>query len=81
MKRAVLAVVALLIKGSAPPSPFLFRYRAIGKNGASFIAYKFRTMIPGAERLKDQLLGQNEMEGPVFKMRNDPRITPIGRIL
>jgi exopolysaccharide biosynthesis polyprenyl glycosylphosphotransferase len=77
----LLAVVALLIKRNEPRSPLLFRYRAIGKNGLSFTAYKFRTMIPGAEKLKDQLLDQNEMEGPVFKMKNDPRITPIGRFL
>jgi lipopolysaccharide/colanic/teichoic acid biosynthesis glycosyltransferase len=77
----LLAVVALLIKGSAPRSPLLFRYRVVGKNGFSFIAYKFRTMVPGAEKLKDQLLDQNEMEGPVFKMKNDPRISPIGRFL
>jgi lipopolysaccharide/colanic/teichoic acid biosynthesis glycosyltransferase len=77
----LLALVALLIKGSAPRSPVLFKFRAIGKNGASFFAYKFRTMIPGAEKLKDQLLGRNEMNGPVFKMKNDPRITPLGRFL
>ena len=77
----LLAVVALLIKRSAPRSPFLFRYRAVGKNGLPFIAYKFRTMVPGAQKLKGQLLGQNEMEGPVFKMKNDPRITPLGRFL
>jgi lipopolysaccharide/colanic/teichoic acid biosynthesis glycosyltransferase len=43
--------------------------------------YKFRTMIPGAESLQETLLGQNEMSGPVFKIKKDPRVTPIGRIL
>jgi exopolysaccharide biosynthesis polyprenyl glycosylphosphotransferase len=77
----LLALVALLLKASAPRCPVLFRFRATGQNGAQFFAYKFRTMIPGAENLKNQLLDQNEMNGPVFKMKNDPRITPLGRFL
>ena len=43
--------------------------------------YKFRTMVPNAERMQEELLHLNEMSGPVFKIRNDPRMTPLGRIL
>jgi lipopolysaccharide/colanic/teichoic acid biosynthesis glycosyltransferase len=46
-----------------------------------FSIYKFRTMIADAEKVQDQLLAQNEMSGPVFKMKEDPRTTPLGRIL
>ena len=50
-------------------------------NGAPFTGYKFRTMIADAEKLKDALMHLNEMQGPVFKIANDPRITPVGRFL
>ena len=43
--------------------------------------YKFRTMVPDAERIQEELLHLNEMAGPVFKIKNDPRVTPIGKIL
>jgi lipopolysaccharide/colanic/teichoic acid biosynthesis glycosyltransferase len=53
----------------------------VGKNGKPFAGYKFRTMVPNADKLKDQLRQFNEMQGPVFKMRNDPRVTRLGRFL
>jgi lipopolysaccharide/colanic/teichoic acid biosynthesis glycosyltransferase len=52
-----------------------------GKNGRVLRGYKFRSMIDGADKLKQDLLPYNEMSGPVFKMRNDPRATSVGRIL
>src|SRR5437773_7852858 len=55
--------------------------RVVGKNGVEFPIYKFRTMIDRAEDMKAQLLEHNEMNGPVFKIRNDPRLTPLGRFL
>jgi len=61
--------------------PVLYRWPVVGKGGRRLKAYKFRTMVVGADELKNNLLDHNEATGPVFKMRNDPRVTPIGRIL
>ncbi len=62
-------------------SPVFYRWPVVGQNGLPLRAYKFRTMVPGAENLKHQLEARNESTGPVFKLRNDPRITPLGRYL
>jgi exopolysaccharide biosynthesis polyprenyl glycosylphosphotransferase len=61
--------------------PILFRQTRSGLNGRKFTLYKFRTMIVGAEFKKRELEKMNEMDGPVFKMKKDPRITRIGRFL
>ncbi len=61
--------------------PILYRWMVVGLNGRPILSWKFRTMIPDADRHKSALLRFNEMQGPVFKMRNDPRITRIGRFL
>ena len=53
----------------------------VGQNGKHFTGYKFRTMVPNADALKAELMERNEMNGPVFKMEADPRITPAGRFL
>jgi lipopolysaccharide/colanic/teichoic acid biosynthesis glycosyltransferase len=63
------------------PGPVFYRWPVVGKGGSPFTSYKFRTMVTDADRLKSSLLEQNEMEGPVFKMKNDPRITPVGKLL
>lgn len=76
----VMLIVALLIKVGSK-GPILFRQHRAGINGRKFVCYKFRTMVNNAEQLKEELLKSNEMKGPAFKMKNDPRITPIGRIL
>lgn len=76
----LLAVVALLIKTTSR-GPVLFSQKRVGLNKRQFTMYKFRTMVPGAENLQHKLLHLNEMSGPVFKMKNDPRITRIGRLL
>jgi lipopolysaccharide/colanic/teichoic acid biosynthesis glycosyltransferase len=62
-------------------SPILYRWRVVGKGGVPFTSWKFRTMVADADRQKEILQKFNEMQGPVFKMRNDPRITPLGRLL
>jgi lipopolysaccharide/colanic/teichoic acid biosynthesis glycosyltransferase len=72
--------VALLIKLTSP-GPVLFRQTRIGLNKRQFQIYKFRTMIADAEKVQDQLLSRNEMNGPAFKIGKDPRITPLGRVL
>lgn len=72
--------VSLAIKVTSP-GPILFRQRRAGLNGRPFTMLKFRTMVTNAEQLKQELEALNEMSGPVFKVSNDPRITPIGRLL
>jgi exopolysaccharide biosynthesis polyprenyl glycosylphosphotransferase len=74
------AIVAILIKFTSP-GPVLFRQQRSGLNGSPFTLYKFRTMVTNAEQLKHELEAMNEMSGPVFKVTNDPRVTPIGRFL
>jgi exopolysaccharide biosynthesis polyprenyl glycosylphosphotransferase len=75
-----LALVAVLIKITSP-GPIFFRQQRSGLNGRPFTLYKFRTMVTNAEQLKHELAAMNEMSGPVFKLVNDPRITPFGRVL
>ncbi len=59
--------------------PVFYPWRVVGKNGKPFIGYKFRSMYVDADARKQELLRFNEMKGPVFKLSNDPRITPLGR--
>lgn len=73
-------IVAILIKLSSPGTVF-FAQKRVGLNKRPFTMYKFRTMVPAAESIQETLAHLNEMTGPVFKIRNDPRITPLGRIL
>ncbi len=75
------AVLALLIKLTSPAGPIFYRWKVLGVNKKPFVSYKFRTMVPNAEQLRPNFLAQNEMSGPVFKIRNDPRVTPLGRFL
>ncbi len=77
----VFALIALAIKLEAPRDPVLFPWRVLGRNNKPFVGYKFRTMVPDAERLKAELLRFNEVKGAAFKMRNDPRVTRVGRVL
>jgi exopolysaccharide biosynthesis polyprenyl glycosylphosphotransferase len=74
------AVVALLIKLSSR-GPILFKQERVGQHGRPFHMLKFRSMVVNAEELKAKLAAQNEMSGPVFKMKNDPRVTWIGRFI
>jgi exopolysaccharide biosynthesis polyprenyl glycosylphosphotransferase len=73
-------VVALFIKLTSP-GPAFFVQERIGLNKRRFRLYKFRTMVPGAEKKLAELEHINEVSGPVFKIKNDPRITQIGRLL
>lgn len=76
----VLLICALAIK-STSQGPILFRQKRSGINGRPFTMYKFRSMNTNAEQRKHELEAMNEMTGPVFKVSNDPRITPIGKFL
>jgi exopolysaccharide biosynthesis polyprenyl glycosylphosphotransferase len=64
------------------PGPVTFKQARVGKNGRHFVFYKFRSMVLNAERLKDQLISDNESDdGVIFKMKKDPRITTTGRFI
>jgi exopolysaccharide biosynthesis polyprenyl glycosylphosphotransferase len=63
------------------PGPVFFRQKRLGRNKRRFNLYKFRTMVPDAEAKMAELVHLNEMNGPTFKIRNDPRVTPLGRFL
>lgn len=76
----IVLLVAIAIKLTSPGSVFFLQER-MGLNKRRFKIFKFRTMVPDAEKLMQGLEKQNEMSGPVFKIRNDPRITPIGKLL
>ena len=73
-------VIPILIKRESPGPVFYIQER-VGKNGRLFPMYKFRSMIDGADRMQEQVMYLNEMDGPVFKIRNDPRLTRTGRFL
>ena len=77
----LIGVIALIVKASAPRAPVFYPWHVVGQKGVQFTGYKFRTMVPNADSMKADLLKYNEMSGPVFKMRNDPRVTSVGRIL
>jgi exopolysaccharide biosynthesis polyprenyl glycosylphosphotransferase len=73
-------IIPVLIKRDSQ-GPALFRQERIGKNGRRFVMYKFRSMVHDAEDKLESLASLNEVDGPAFKMKDDPRITRIGKIL
>ncbi len=73
-----MALIALAIRLDSP-GPIIFSQRRMGLNGRIFNMHKFRSMVQGAEHEQEKLRSQNEMQGPVFKIKNDPRITSVGR--
>lgn len=76
----LLAITAVMIKIDSR-GPIIFKQERIGKNGVPFSIYKFRSMVANAEQLKEKLKDHNEADGPVFKIKKDPRITRLGHIL
>ncbi len=74
------ALVALGVRLTSP-GPIIFRQKRAGRGGRPFLIYKFRSMYVDAEERRAALQSQNELSGPVFKIRKDPRITPIGSFL
>ena len=77
----VFLIVALAIKIEDSKGSVLFSQKRVGQHGKEFNMYKFRSMVSNAEELKEKLLKQNEMSGPMFKMKNDPRITKVGKFI
>lgn len=76
----ILLVVAILIKLESK-GPAIFSQKRIGLNKKEFKMYKFRSMVQNAEELKEKLAKENEMSGPMFKMKNDPRVTKVGKFI
>lgn len=76
----ILIVVAILIKIESK-GPVIFSQERVGINNKKFKMYKFRSMVVNAEDMKEKLEKQNERKGPMFKIKNDPRITTIGRFI
>ncbi|MCM3409923.1 sugar transferase [Metabacillus litoralis] len=77
----LLAIIALLIKVEDPKGPVFFTQKRVGKEGKHFNMYKFRSMVTDAEAKLEELLKYNEVEGAMFKMKEDPRITKVGRFI
>jgi len=76
-----MVLIALVILIESPGESPIFVQTRVGMNGRKFKFFKFRTMHPNAEKHLQELLDKNEMNGPVFKIKDDPRITRVGRIL
>ena len=76
----LILAVALAIRLDSP-GPILFRQKRVGADGKVFLCYMFRSMYEGAERRQEEFETLNEAEGPVFKIKDDPRVTPVGRFL
>ncbi|CDM69232.1 putative Glycosyltransferase [Clostridium bornimense] len=76
----ILLIVAIAIKIESK-GPVIFSQKRIGLKGREFKMYKFRSMVEDAEELKKDLMKKNEMSGPMFKMKDDPRVTRVGRFI
>jgi exopolysaccharide biosynthesis polyprenyl glycosylphosphotransferase len=76
----LMLLIAFIIKVTSR-GPVVFKQKRVGLHGREFYIYKFRTMLKDAEKLQMTIMDQNEMSGPVFKIKNDPRITKFGKFL
>lgn len=74
-------IVAVLIKLEDPKGPVFFKQIRVGKDGKQFYMYKFRSMVIDAEKRLKELLNYNEVSGAMFKMKNDPRVTKVGKFI
>ena len=74
-------ILSLIIIIDSPGASPIYRQKRIGMNGKVFWFYKFRTMVANADDMLDSLLDKNEMEGPAFKIKDDPRITRVGKFI
>lgn len=77
----LIGMVALLIRITSPGAPVIFSQARTGKGGRRFQMFKFRTMVPNADALKEKYAHLNELQPPDFKITNDPRVTKVGRYL
>ena len=76
-----LVIIAMVIILDSPGASPIYTQTRVGKNGREFKFYKFRSMVPNAEAMLEELLPDNEMEGPAFKIKEDPRITKFGKLI
>ena len=76
----LLIIIAIIIKIDSK-GPIFFAQERVGYKGNHFKMYKFRSMVLNAEELKEKLQEKNEMSGPMFKMKDDPRVTKIGKFI
>ena len=76
----ILVIIAIIIKLDSS-GPIIFKQERVGYKGRRFFMYKFRSMVVNAEELKEKLHEKNEMSGPMFKMKEDPRITKVGKFI
>lgn len=74
-------VIAIFIKFEDPAGSVFFKQTRVGKNGKQFKMYKFRSMVTNAEQLLDSLMHRNETTGAMFKIKDDPRVTKVGRFI
>ena len=77
----VLLILFIVIKFSDWKAPVIYKQVRVGKNETTFVMYKFRTMVPDADQLLGRYLDKNEIEGAMFKLKKDPRVTRVGRFL
>jgi lipopolysaccharide/colanic/teichoic acid biosynthesis glycosyltransferase len=77
----LLLLICIGIKFSNWQAPIIFKQVRVGKNEATFVMYKFRTMVPDSDQLLGRYLDKNEIEGAMFKLKKDPRVTRLGRFL
>lgn len=77
----VFLIIAICIKVDDPKGPVFYSQIRVGKDGHHFRMYKFRSMVTNADELLAKLKSQNEVTGAMFKMKNDPRITKVGRVI
>ena len=76
----LMLIIAILIK-SEDHGPIFYKQVRVGKNGKTFKMYKFRSMFVNADKMLDRLKDQNDVDGPMFKMKDDPRVTKIGHFI
>ncbi|MGI9534647.1 MAG: sugar transferase [Thermodesulfobacteriota bacterium] len=77
----LLIAVAAIVKIDSPNGPVVYKSKRVGKKGKTFNCYKFRTMVPNANDLKEKLRDINEKSGPFFKLKDDPRLTKVGKFI
>ncbi len=77
----LMIIISIVIVIDDPTAGPFYKQLRCGRHGETFYMYKFRTMKPGADKMLDDLKDKNEMDGPVFKMKDDPRITRVGKFL
>ena len=77
----ILFILMIVIKIDSPDGPVIYKSKRVGKKGKLFNCLKFRTMVPNANDMKNELRATNEKSGPFFKMKDDPRVTKVGQFL